>query len=59
MLKQLRIQNFRCYKDSVITLNGSSILVGRNNAGKSTMRGLENYIICDKEVQDIKVHPFS
>ena len=37
MLKQLRIQNFRCYKDSVITFNGSSILVGRNNAGKSTM----------------------
>ena len=37
MLKQLRIQNFRCYKDCVITFNGSSILVGRNNAGKSTM----------------------
>ena len=37
MLKQLRIMNFRCYDNSVITFNGSSILVGRNNAGKSTM----------------------
>ncbi len=37
MLKRLRIRNFRCYEDSLISFNGSAILVGRNNAGKSTM----------------------
>ena len=37
MLKQLNITNFRCYEKSTIHFNGTSILVGRNNAGKSTM----------------------
>lgn len=37
MLQKLVIKNFRCYVDSTITFNGTSILVGKNNAGKSTM----------------------
>ncbi len=37
MITQLEIYNFRCYKHSTIHFNGSSILVGRNNAGKSTL----------------------
>ena len=37
MLKELVIKNFRCYVDSTISFNGTSILVGKNNAGKSTM----------------------
>lgn len=37
MIKQLKITNFRCYRESTITFSGTSILVGRNNAGKSTM----------------------
>lgn len=37
MIKQLTITNFRCYKKSTILFNGTSILVGKNNAGKSTM----------------------
>ena len=37
MIKQLKIFNFRCYENSVITFNGTSILVGKNNAGKSTL----------------------
>lgn len=38
MLKELSIKNFRCYDKSTITFNnGTSILVGRNNAGKSTL----------------------
>lgn len=37
MLRKLVIKNFRCYEKSTITFNGSSILVGKNNAGKSTM----------------------
>ena len=37
MIRQLNITNFRCYEKSTITFNGTSILVGRNNAGKSTL----------------------
>ena len=37
MIKQLNITNFRCYEKTSIHFNGTSILVGRNNAGKSTM----------------------
>ena len=37
MLKQLNITNFRCYENSTIYFNGTAILVGRNNAGKSTL----------------------
>ena len=37
MIRKLVIKNFRCYVDSTITFNGTSILVGKNNAGKSTM----------------------
>lgn len=37
MIKQLNISNFRCYEKSTVSFNGTSILVGRNNAGKSTM----------------------
>lgn len=38
MLKTLSIDNFRCYDNSTISFNrGTSILVGRNNAGKSTL----------------------
>ena len=36
MLTQLRISNFRCYVDTTIHFNGTAILVGNNNAGKST-----------------------
>lgn len=37
MIRQLNITNFRCYEKTSIFFNGTSILVGRNNAGKSTM----------------------
>lgn len=37
MLKKLIIKNFRCYENSTVTFQQTSILVGRNNAGKSTL----------------------
>jgi energy-coupling factor transporter ATP-binding protein EcfA2 len=37
MLKSLRLQNFRCFKDHVVPLRPTTIIVGRNNAGKSTI----------------------
>ena len=37
MLKKLIIKNFRCYENSSVSLPQTSVLVGRNNAGKSTL----------------------
>jgi hypothetical protein len=37
MLRQLRLENFRCFKDHTITFNPLTVIVGRNNAGKSTV----------------------
>lgn len=37
MLRQLRLQNFRCYKDHTFLFEEHSVAVGRNNAGKSTL----------------------
>jgi energy-coupling factor transporter ATP-binding protein EcfA2 len=37
MLKSLRLENFRCFKDHVVPLRPTTIIVGRNNAGKSTI----------------------
>lgn len=37
VLRQLHIQNFRCFRDHSITFEGTSIAVGKNNAGKSTL----------------------
>lgn len=36
-LKKLTIRNFRCYENSTVVFQPTSILVGRNNAGKSTL----------------------
>lgn len=37
MLIQLRLQNFRCFSDHVVPFRPCTIIVGRNNAGKSTL----------------------
>ncbi len=37
MLRQLRLQNFRCFKDHSVIFNPTTVIVGRNNAGKSTL----------------------
>ena len=37
MLTKLQLQNFRCFSDHTISLRQTSIIVGRNNAGKSTI----------------------
>jgi len=36
-LSSLRIRNYRCFKDHTVDLGRSTILVGKNNAGKSTL----------------------
>ncbi|MDP3762024.1 MAG: AAA family ATPase [Ramlibacter sp.] len=37
MLTELRLQNFRCFEDHTIPLRACSVVVGKNNAGKSTL----------------------
>jgi hypothetical protein len=37
MLRQLRMQNYRCFDDHTILLEPRAVLVGRNNAGKSSI----------------------
>lgn len=37
MITALRLENFRCFKDHEIPFKARTIVVGRNNAGKSTV----------------------
>lgn len=37
MLRQLRMENYRCFEDHTILLEPNAVLVGRNNAGKSSI----------------------
>jgi len=37
MIEQLRLRNFRCFEDHTVQFGKLSILVGRNNSGKSTI----------------------
>jgi predicted ATP-dependent endonuclease of OLD family len=37
MIKELKIQNFRCFSDHTIPFKPTSVIIGRNNAGKSTL----------------------
>jgi hypothetical protein len=37
MLRSLRLQNYRCFADHTVTFSPSTVIVGRNNAGKSTI----------------------
>lgn len=37
MLVELRFQNFRCFEDHAVPLRPCTVVVGKNNAGKSTL----------------------
>jgi len=37
MLRQLRMQNYRCFDDHTLLLEPNTVIVGRNNAGKSSV----------------------
>ena len=37
MLRTLRLQNYRCFDDHTVTFQPSTVVVGKNNAGKSTI----------------------
>lgn len=37
MLTSIRLRNFRCFEDHTVPLKPNTIVIGRNNAGKSTL----------------------
>jgi hypothetical protein len=37
MLRTLRLQNYRCFRDHTVTFHSNTVVVGKNNAGKSTI----------------------
>src|SRR3972149_10119874 len=37
MLTELKLQNFRCFSEHTLPFKATSIVIGRNNAGKSTV----------------------
>ena len=37
MLRSLRLQNYRCFDDHTVAFHPSTVVVGRNNAGKSSI----------------------
>ncbi|TSA30088.1 MAG: ATP-dependent endonuclease [Ignavibacteriales bacterium] len=37
MLRKVKIENYRCFEDTVVDFQNTSIIVGKNNAGKSTL----------------------
>jgi hypothetical protein len=37
VLKEVRLQNFRCFEEHTIPLRNCTVAVGKNNAGKSTL----------------------
>jgi len=37
MLRQLRMQNYRCFADHTILFESNTVVVGKNNAGKSSV----------------------
>lgn len=63
-LKQLKIQNFRCYRDSVsIDFDSLTAIIGRNDAGKSTiLEALEIFFNNDTvsiDREDLNKHALS
>src|ERR1700683_2934379 len=37
MLRTLRLKNYRCFRDHTVKFKPSTVVVGKNNAGKSTI----------------------
>jgi predicted ATP-dependent endonuclease of OLD family len=37
MIERINLKNYRCFKDTTISFKNLSIIVGKNNAGKSTL----------------------
>jgi predicted ATP-binding protein involved in virulence len=54
MLKSIRFSNYRCFDDHELPINPETIIVGKNNAGKSTIiEGLRLLAIITERYKNI------
>ncbi|MBL9175314.1 MAG: AAA family ATPase [Verrucomicrobiales bacterium] len=58
MLKTVTLKNFRCFKDHTIELENKTLIVGKNNAGKSTcIEGLRLVSLVTERLGSLHLHP--
>jgi len=58
MIKKLILRNYRCYHEHEIDFKKLSIVVGKNNAGKSTLiEGLRLISLVTSRYQNLTFHP--
>lgn len=59
MLLTLRLRNFRCFDDHTVTLRPTTVIVGKNNAGKSTIvEALRLVSLIEKRYRSLAFTPF-
>lgn len=58
-LREIRIQNFRSFKDETIHLDDYTCLVGPNGAGKSTVLQALNVFFRNTAVSAVNLHVLS
>lgn len=57
MLAEIRLQNFRCFDDHVVPIRPCTVVVGKNNAGKSTLvDGLRLISIASSRYLTLAIH---
>jgi hypothetical protein len=57
MLESIRFTNYKCFRDQTIPLRPSTIVLGRNNAGKSTIvEGLRLISLVANRIQHLRFH---
>lgn len=58
MLKTVTLKNFRCFRDHTIELENKTLIVGKNNAGKSTcIEGLRLVSLVTERLGSLHLHP--
>ena len=58
MLTELRLQNFRCFEDHTVSFRPCTVIVGKNNAGKSTLvDALRLVSITSSRYLSLGIHP--
>lgn len=57
MIRSVTLSNFRCFKDHTIELEKKTLLVGKNNAGKSTcIEGLRLISLVTERLDSLRLH---
>jgi hypothetical protein len=57
MLSTLELRNFRCFEQHVLELQARTLLVGKNNAGKSTVEALRLVSLVTERMLNLPLKP--